>query len=317
MSETNETGKRFGWFIAKPDGKTDIGRSTKEFSADNWAEFESIVAVTSELRPFVIDFISLERDFSVLQAVEDEIADEMLSAANFMTITGVQQTLFLAKAQGALTNFLGAASAFRDRSLTRLRERYGEESLEYKMFFAVTRDAYEHSFAYRLLYNLRNYAQHHDNPISFIPTEGRNLAEREQAEITVRLMLKPNELLESSRINKTFRTTELVNHKEPIEIVPMAAEYMQWLGALMKAVVEPQVYRLEELQRYGKMILRVMKLPKGALPVILEGEIPNTRFYHFSFDELGFLHGLYVRLGGIQPESPANVTSASQENSRP
>jgi hypothetical protein len=248
----------------------------------------------------VIDFISLERDFDVLQAVEGEIADEMLSVANFMTITGVQQTLFLAKAQGALTNFLGAASAFRDRSFTRLRERYGEESLEYKMFFAITRDAYEQSFAYRLLYNLRNYAQHHDSPISWIPVEGKNLAQQEPVEMTVRLMLKPEELLRSSLINKAFRTTELVHHKEPIELVTLAGEYMQWLGALMKAVVEPQVHRLEELQRYGRTILRVMKLPKGAIPVILEGEMPNPRFYHFSFDELGFLHKLYERLGGLQ-----------------
>jgi hypothetical protein len=38
MSETE--GKKFGWFIAKPDGKTDIARSAKDFSAENWAEFE-------------------------------------------------------------------------------------------------------------------------------------------------------------------------------------------------------------------------------------------------------------------------------------
>ena len=68
----------------------------------------------------------------------------------------------------------------------------------------------------------------------------------------------------------------------------------------MKAVVEPQVHRLEELQRYGRTILRVMKLPKGAIPVIMEGEMPSPRFYHFSFDELGFLHKLYERLGGFQ-----------------
>ena len=50
MSDANGTRKRFGWFIAKPDGKTDIARSTKEFTAENWAEFKSIIAVTSELR---------------------------------------------------------------------------------------------------------------------------------------------------------------------------------------------------------------------------------------------------------------------------
>jgi hypothetical protein len=226
----------------------------------------------------------------------------MLSAVNIATIGGVQQTLFLAQAQGALTNFLGAASAFRERSFTRLREKYGKESLEYKMFDAIKDDAYKHSFAYRLLYSLRNYAQHHDSPISWIPVEAKGLADRENAEIQVTLSLRAQELLQSNLINATFRKAELVNHTEPIAIIPLAEEYMQWLGAMMKAVIEPQIHRLEELQRYGLVILQRMNLPKGAIPVILEGEMPNVRFYHFSFDELGFLHKLYVRLAGLKEQ---------------
>jgi hypothetical protein len=228
--------RRFGWFVAKPDGKTDVGQVKKEFDPKSWAEFESIIAITSELRPFVIDFLSLEHDFSVLKAVEEEIAEAIKGVPNFTNIAGVQQTVVLAKAQGALTNFLGASSAFRDRACTRLRERYGKGSLEYKMFDAAMRDAYDASFAYRLLYNLRNYAQHHDSPISWIPVQARNLAERENAEIKVQLMLKPEEVLDSPLIQQSFRKNELAHHKDPIELVPLASEYMECLGMLMKAV---------------------------------------------------------------------------------
>src|SRR5437016_3593961 len=60
---------------------------------------------------------------------------------------------------------------------------------KYKMFDAIKDDAHKHSFAYRLLYSLRNYAQHHDSPISWIPVEAKGLADRENAEIQVTLSL--------------------------------------------------------------------------------------------------------------------------------
>jgi hypothetical protein len=67
---------------------------------------------------------------------------------------------------------LAAASAFRDRAGTRLREQYGPDSMHSKQLKAAIRSAYDASLAYRLLYNLRNYAQHHDSPLSVIPMHG-------------------------------------------------------------------------------------------------------------------------------------------------
>src|SRR5947209_7782627 len=168
-SEPTSAVRKFGWFIPKPDGSVDLGVRSPSLSAEHWTEFEQLVAIIAELRPFVIDYLSLEGDYTALASVEEEIAAYLGGMPNTFSFGGLQQTVVLAKAHGALSNFLASASAFRDRADTRLRERYGPNSPQAKQLKAAISGAYDASFAYRLLYTLRNYGQHHDSPLSKIP----------------------------------------------------------------------------------------------------------------------------------------------------
>jgi hypothetical protein len=296
MTDT-ETTRRFGWYVPKPGGKVDIGRHTKPFPKESWAEFQRIVAVTADLRPFVIDYLALENDFAVLDAIEDELATYLDAMPNAFAFTGVGQTAALSKAQGAVSNYLSAASAFRDRAITRLRRRYSDGSLELKMLNAAIQDAYDSSFAYRLLYNLRNYGQHHDTPLSMIPVEGARQASGEM-KFRVSLVLNPSELLDSNLVQPSFRRKELAHHVGQIELLPLAREFLQLHGVMMRTIIDAHVGRLVEMQEYGRLIYAKMKLPKGAIPVIWEEERPDSCFHLFSFDELAFLNRLHGRLSG-------------------
>jgi hypothetical protein len=293
--------RRFGWFIPHSDGSVDVGfRSGPPLSTEIWAEFEELIAVTAELRPFVIDYLSLETNYIALAEIEREIAASVQSLPNTFGFGGVQQTFVLAQAQGVLSNFLAAASAFRDRAGTRLRERYGPESIHSKRLKAAIKSAYDASFAYRLLYNLRNYAQHHDSPLSVIPMHGARQISGEIT-FTVSLVLKPKEMLRSNEIQKSFRQ-ELSRESDEIQIVPLVKEYFRLHGAIMKAVIGMQVPRLIELQRYGQVVLTKTGLPPGAVPVIWEGDPQRpTHLCQFSFDEFAFVQQLHNRLGEIPP----------------
>jgi hypothetical protein len=294
--------RRFGWFIPRPDGRVDLGfRSGQPLSTEIWAEFEELIAVIAELRPFVIDYLSLEHNYIALADIEREIAASVESLPNTFGFGGVQQTLVLAQAQGALSNFLAAASAFRDRAETRLRERYGPDSIHRNQLKAAIRTAYDASFAYRLLYNLRNYAQHHDSPLSVIPMHGERQISGEIT-FTVSLVLKPKEMLRSNEIQKSFRP-ELSRQSDDIQLVPLVKEYFRLHGAIMKAVIDMQVSRLIELQRYGQYVLTKTGLPPGAVPVIWEGEDPHRPLHvcQFSFDEFAFVQQLHNRLSEPSP----------------
>jgi hypothetical protein len=301
-AETTGVSRKFGWFIPKADGKVDLGLRSIPLSAEIWAEFAELIAVTVELRPFVIDYLSLETSYAALADIERDIAASIESMPNTFCFGGVQQTLVLAQAQGALSNFLAAASAFRDRAGTRLRERHGPASVQNRHLKAGIKSAYDASLPYRLLYNLRNYAQHHDSPLSMIPIHGERQISGE-VEFTVSLVLKPKEMLRSKEIQKSFRA-ELSRQPDEIQLVPLVKAYFRLHGAIMKAVIGMHVPRLIELQRYGQVVLTKAGLPRGAVPMIWEGEAPPRplRFYHFSFDELAFVQQLHNRLSELPPD---------------
>lgn len=209
-----------------------------------------------------------------------------------LSYTGVAQTRAMALAQGVLSNFLAATTCLKDRGATRIRERYGEDSLELAKFGAAQRDAYDASFAYRLFYNLRNYAQHHDLPISTIPIEAKR-NEAGELKATVKLVLRPQELLTSSRIQKSFRDKELVHLTADLDLLPLAKEVFDLHGAIVKVVIDLHADRLIEMQGYACVIFTKAGMPQGAIPVIWEGTLQPAKHHHFSFDELGSLVRLY------------------------
>ena len=251
-----------------------------------------------ELRPFVIDYISLDENFTALERIEGDIATSFEMMPNALGFTGVQQTIALAKAQNALSNFLSSASSLRDRSCTRLRERYGKASTESTGFGEAITAAYDGSFAYRLLYNLRNYGVHHDRLLSLIPMYGARHSSG-KVEFTVSLVLCPEEMLRSEKIQNSFRA-ELGQQPDQIPLLMPITEYFDLHGCLMKFVIDMHLPRLMEFQDFGRALLTKMALPKGAMPMIWEGEDPRRQghLHQFGFDELGFLQQLHARLSG-------------------
>jgi len=293
--ESTSTARKIGWFIPRRDGKVDLGTGPR-LSAENWAEFKSMIEVMAEIRPFLVDYLSLENDFMALAGMENEIVTYLRDMPNPVAFGGVQQTIVLAKAQGALSNFLSSTSAFRDRSDTRLRERYGKHSNQHQQLLGSFKAAYDRSFAYRLLYNVRNYGQHHDSPLSMIPTHGARLASGE-LDFTVSLVLAPKEMLRSEKIQKSFRS-ELSARPGELHLIPLVKEFFYLHGGIIKVVIDMYMPRLIQFQNYGRAVLTRMRVPEGAVPVIFEGEDlgPHVMF-PFSFDEFAFVHDLHQRLG--------------------
>lgn len=311
MSDT-ATKRYFGWFLPKGGGKVDHARAQQEFSDKHWEEFQRIVIVASELRPFIIDYLSLKNEFEVLSRVGPQIIEAVEGTLDLVSFMGAAQTRGLALAQGVFTNFLGATSSLKYRAKMRLIERYGKDSLEYKKYYASERDCYHASFAYRLFYNLRNFAQHHELPISTIPVEVKR-NEKGQPKATMSFVLKPQQLLQSPLINAKFRESELVHLTDEIDLFPLAKEAFDYHGAITRVIIDIFADRLVEMQAYGLYIYKTMKVPTGATPVIWEGTVQPALHYSFSFDELALVVELYaeIKANGIKlgPQPAAGTSS--------
>lgn len=299
--------RRFGYYIVRDDDKMDIGRDSQPLSEEAWNDFNEYVAVATDVRPFVIDYLSLQYDFEVVTGAITRITNEVAERTNPLVNIGVNHLKTMAMAQGAISNFLSSATSFRERAKTRLRDDYGKDSSEEKQFRDTEKAAYDGWFAYRMLYNLRNYGQHHDMPLSLVPVSALRGADGKFV-ATANLFVDPSEILESDLIQKSFREKELTKLTEQLELMPLIKQYMQLHGLLLNVIVSIHLPRLVQMQHYEKLLLERTNIPTDAIPVIFEEDEGNqiSRFHHFSFDEVEFLRELAGSIRKPEPDLAVN-----------
>ena len=263
--------------------------------------------MATEIRPFVIDFLSLQDDFRVVSGIINRIASEAAERTNPLADLGLSHVRTMAMAQGAISNFLSSASSFRDRAKTRLRTTCGTDSSEVQQFKATESAAYDGWFAYRLLYNLRNYGQHHDMPLSYIPVNAKRGSDGKFV-ATANLFIDPSDILESDLIQKSFRQNELIKLTERLGLMPMVEQYMQLHGLLFNLIVSIHWPRLAQMQQYETLLREKTHIPAGAVPIIFEEDESGNmgQFHHFSFDEFVLLREL---AGSIRKPDPDPVVS--------
>jgi hypothetical protein len=281
---------------SQSDSRIDVFISQVKFDLAYWDDFNRMIGVITELRPTLIDYLSLVGDFTLLDNVETELASSLQDTPNPTQFVGIIRTLAYATAQRALSNFLSATSAFRDRNKTRLCERYGKDSPESGAFRVAVKAKYDNSFAYRVLYNLRNYAQHHDSPVSVLPIKGTRGSAELSMSFNVKLVLHRDELCRSRLVQKSVRNELQSQPQSEFELIPLARDYMHRHAEIMREIISLQLPRLLEMQRFADVIVAKSNVPKGAIPVIWEGMVPTAdapecgtldyTVHSFSFDEL-------------------------------
>lgn len=292
-----DTAKRFGWIEPHPEkgeGHINIYVQHRDLPVGAWAEFEEIVGVIAEIRPYLIDFLALERDFEEVNNLEAVLRTELETLVSPFTLSGVTHFQAYVTAQRALSNFLAAASAFRDRARKRLIERYGMSSTEIRRFDLAVTDAYDGSFAYRLLYNLRNFSQHHASPMDILPIQGKR-NEAGKMLISVQVELRRDDLLSQGKKIQSRVRRELADQPTNIALGPLANDYMRQHGDIFTSIAGPQAHRLTIFIDYARTIIEKSGMPEGATPLIWDGPLPKTQenfdtsAHGFSFDEMAFL----------------------------
>lgn len=100
-------------------------------------------------------------------------------------------------------NYLSSVRMYHDHTEVRLKERFGRDSDQFRLFSEACTREYDAVFEYRFFSKLRNYAQHCGNPINAgfmnerLSTEGRVLRE-----------LSPK--IDVSRFSQSFRWSERI-----------------------------------------------------------------------------------------------------------
>lgn len=314
--------KFLGYILPKEGGQVHGCRFENPLSEEQYAEFEATIRVTSILRPFIIDFLGLEENFRILNRLPTEMKEHFESQSNPMMEGAIGGTWRLWQAQNAVSNFLTSASALRDRSQMRLRQRYGKDSPQLAVLQDSIKTACDGAIEYRFLYHLRNYGQHHDIPLSLVPIRS-TVNERSEVEAHVSIVVASLKLSSGSREQKKFFDQELLNLPDEIDLNAYARAHFRLHAGLLKTIIDMHAQQIREMQVYREALEnhlnKHMHLPLGAFPIVWVGDFPidpdrlvQGKFVHFSFDELSLIFVLYERLIRIANESnqcPAEVSA--------
>jgi hypothetical protein len=308
VMERETTERRFGWILPKPHGHMDVTVMEHVLSQGEWKEFDRYTRVIEDLRPPMVDFLALKADYHAAAAVAEDGAASL--DARFITgwidmSTAVDAH---ANAQRHVGNFLSSASAFRDRTAARLINGAGDN----KALDAFKRECsniYDVSFGYRVLYNLRNHAQHFAPPIAIIPITGERTSTGLMA-VRIELFLRPEILAQNAKLQSAVRNELAQLGEQRLPLKPLLDQYWDDHQRLMFFLIRSESTRLDEMASYAAHLYQAYKIPHEAIPVLWEGGDPSTgpESQHgaipFRFDELERYLALRENLSRLQPTSP-------------
>lgn len=267
-----ETLSRFGWILHKPDDTADI-RVFGPCTPENLEEFHELVEVITILQPLATSFAICERAHAVLASL---VASQE-ARLNALTVSRVPVSLALdlvVETSAAVTTFLGAASALLGQAHFQLTKHWGDPSPRYTDWDDRRTALHAGSLGYRLMYELRNYSQHHALPVSSVNVNGTRASHGGRMTFTCCPTLNRDALLSGS-YNWRKRRPELAAMSAHFEVLPLLSDYFECLRAIMHKIAISFALELEECARYLSTVHRVLRTPAGADVVIFHGESPS------------------------------------------
>ena len=281
---TKTTGKFFG-FIQPEDGGSTYGITVdkREMIQENVDEFDEITKVVFDLQPVLFAYEINRRNYS-------EIGDELKRCFQSMTpAENIAQRfhhvpevdLYLGPAQ-KIGNMLASSYAFLSNAEQDLISRFGASSPELSQWNNFRRQRHLQSFAYRLLYNLRNFTQHQSLPINGVNARAEHLLDDDEIEIEFDIYIDRDALLNARGNYLNQNCSDLQKMPARFSLTPLVHEYFVELRAICKSFIEIDAERLNHCKHYLQTLARVFKWPDECVPVIFNGLPKKTHLQEAS-----------------------------------
>jgi hypothetical protein len=259
--------------------------------AETLAELNEIVGVVFNLQPIVFAIDIVGKNHSELVNTFDEYLSKLngLTTANISTSFVIDALISISQ---KVTNLLSSTSAFLAHTDKQIQKVHGKGSAEWKIWDEKRKDLHAGSFAYRFLYELRNFAQHRDLPFSSLNFTGERITEDAPMDFKMGALIRRDGLLNDGYDWKKLRA-EIQQQPAVFDLLPLISEYLCYLRQLCLEAVKPQFERLVLCHHYFDAVTRTLQIPAGAIPVIFVGEsvagVPPSRFEIIPMEQFGYL----------------------------
>lgn len=153
-----------------------------------------------------------------------------------------------------LTNYLSSFRLYLDYCESRLKRRYGKDSIEVREFKKACSTAFDTSFPYRFISKLRNFSQHFGMPIGHIRGRG-SIIESENPEYSNEICFDTKELLQIGGDLWGPVRRDLSTAPELIEVGPVMAMASGHLRDIREELIRVE---MPHLRSAGIDMLRVL-----------------------------------------------------------
>ncbi|KAF1080765.1 MAG: hypothetical protein GQF41_3175 [Candidatus Rifleibacterium amylolyticum] len=285
--------RKVGFCSENADGTLAIAINQKNFDEVCYQELNDYLKVVFDVKPIVTAFVAARENF----------ADFMASAGNCLSIMkkmnspsseAINKSLdCLSLLTRHVSNFLATASLFLANSEVQLGKVFGESSEEINLWNDYRRTLHLNSFAYRFIYELRNFSQHYGLPISGLNFQIDNMAKISRS-IDLTIYVCKKDLL-TDNFNWKRLKKEIEALEERTDLIPLLSEYNEILGKLFQKYIELFADKLLVCSKYINTFRATFKIPEGVQPVLFINEkgdnqsVPG-RTELIPFDQFDWVH---------------------------
>ncbi|WP_263227528.1 hypothetical protein [Pseudomonas alabamensis] len=256
-----------GYFIVGPECDEEGKLITNLFIGERLevAEAEALASAIKDL----YFFSSGEDLYNCVQKNMEDFLKSILDFANryFDSDGMTESNMGFASLDFArlMLNMLSMFKSFLDHGQAAFNRKYGSSSLQADSWKKAQALEYDRSVAYRLFYNLRNYAQHVGMPPIHFSLEQKS----DELGVAIRLEFYKSELLKNYSDWSRHAKADLKSGDEKIPIFSMLEEWSECFHRLVKFI---QNIRRDEVLSSARLISEIRgkyKIPNDAKIVIM------------------------------------------------
>jgi len=273
----NRGARRLGYALKRADGKFCVESCDKVLSQASIYEMKTLTKVVFDLQNIVNAFNVISHNYDDLKKMNDDLYEKFKVVVDRNTFEHFFMFDAITQVSQRVTNFLASATAFLNISENHLKIRFGKHSRQSTEWNQKRNDLHKNTFAYRFLYELRNFSQHASLPILHISARADTLLEDGPPQFNIITSMKPAKLFDSNYEWKTSIELEIKTLTKDIDLLQLVEDYYKCLRELCKVGIEVRKKELIECGKYLEYIENILRLPVGATPVLIVGDVIETK----------------------------------------
>jgi len=266
--------KRIGYYIKRNDSILDFCIHKSDFDQVCKDEFDKYCKIIFQLQPIVIAYEAVSLSYYELRKSLDDYdniwLEKSIPGAGYFCIA----ISHLIESTQKVTNLLSSVTAFLASTQIRLKKEVGEVDPRYILWDSLRKKLHNENFSYRFLYELRNYSQHSNVPISEANVHIDDIVS-DTRKVKSTLYINKIELFNSGYEWKKGLKLEIQAQDNKINLMPLVDEYIFIIKALTIAYLDLFQNDLTECYQYINTFYRVYNIPKDVIPLLFIGDTVN------------------------------------------